>query len=351
MKRCGIVGYGRIGSGQGRDYELLPRIYFPYSLAEAIDLSHEGFLSGVSDVSAAALNQVPAGVQKFTSHEEMLNMVRLDFLAVTTRAPDRFAIFEFGVKKGIKLFHLEKPLCSSFVELDKLRLACADGAINFTYGTLRRHLRPYRLVKELIDSAKFGKIKKITVNYGAANLFWTHPHSIDLILFYIGEHREFRIDDVVGGAVNSRSFENREEIVTDPEIDLVVLSFDDDRSAEITNIPAQSISIQCGSYEFRINKDGREVVLLDTLGSESVIWSEVELKSTEGFKLVLDGLLSPNTSMETFHGKRAMLDAIEGQEILFKICLTLFLKQKPKSFSIDQNRCYFKAMDVSGLFA
>jgi predicted dehydrogenase len=351
MKRCGIVGFGRIGSGIGRDYEVLPRIYFPYSLAEAIDVSREGGLSCVSDLSTVALNQAPVGVKKFNSYVEMLNIVPLDFLAVTTRAPDRWAIFELGVKKGIKLFHLEKPLCSSFIELDNIMVACSKEEVNFTYGALRRYLQPYRLVKSLIDSAEFGKMNTITVNYGSGNLFWTHPHSIDLILYYVGEHRNFRVEEVVGEVINSTVVGERVELITDPLIKSVVLSFDDNVIGEITNTPGQSIFVKCDNHEFRINDDGKEVVLIDRFGNESVIWSEAELESIEGFKLVLDELFTSNTTRENHRVRTGMLDAFEGQEILFKICLNLFLKQNPESFSLDQDKYYFQAMNSEGLFA
>ena len=351
MKNCGIVGYGRIGSGKGRDYTLLPRIYYPYSIREAIEVSGEGVLSGVSDTSSLALEEVPQGVPKFDSYHEMLEKIPLDFLAVTTRAKERYSVFESGIRNGIKLFHLEKPLCTSFVQLENLTNMCRQESVQFSYGALRRHLYPYKLVKSLIDSKRYGDLKNVTINYGSTNLFWTHPHSIDLILFYVGKYKKYKIQQVMGGSLQSKIVGGMREIISDPILDSVVISFDDKQIAEITDGPAQNISLECQNYVFRINQDGREVTIQKLSENEEVIWKESELESTEGFNVVLQKLLKSNVTDSEGDIYDAMVDSFRGQELLFEICLKLYLQQTPIKRQIDRNQFSFRGMNYDGFFA
>ena len=66
--------------------------------------------------------------------------------------------------------------------MQELRELTIKKNIILTYGTLRRYFDVYIKAKKLVDSGKYGKLIQIDINFGHNQLFWSHPHSVDIIL-------------------------------------------------------------------------------------------------------------------------------------------------------------------------
>ena len=349
MINAAIVGYGRMGSGYGRDYKLLPKIWNPYSLREAIELTPNMKLRAICDLHTDLMIELPADIERFTSYKLMIEKTKPDFLAVTTRTQDRAAIAVWALENGIKLMHLEKPLCSSKMEVHKLQKLFSKYEAKFTYGTIRRYLTPYRFVKYLVQSGEFGNISKISINYGREWLFWTHPHSIDLILFFIGEYKEMTILEIIGDIPEIEVVGEEIIVVTDPILNSARMVFDEKIFAEITSDSTSTISVICGDTEFHIVEDGRKVLQIDEEGNEKIIWDEKAESVPAGYASVLRELSNSSSNLEYTHLKTAMEDAFKGQIVLFDMCLKLATHRLKGIEHTEEIRFLGKARN--GLFA
>lgn len=324
MINAAIVGYGRMGSGIGRDYGLLPKIWNPYSLKEAIELAPHMELRGVCDLNINAMINLPTEIKRFTSFKLMMEVVKPDFVAVTTRTQERSAIALSALESGIKMMHLEKPLCSSKRELSFLKSQFLKFDAKFSYGTIRRYLQPYKLVKKLISSGEFGELKRIVINYGRGELFWTHPHSIDLMLYFIGDYREMKIINISGETPLIEQEGDQINVITDPILNSARLIFDGRYLAEINSEPTSTASIFCGNHQFHIVEDGTKVFQIDEHGNEHLIWDEQLVIRPEGYSRVLEVFKIENSKWKTDNNlNQSMEDAFRGQDILFDMCIRL----------------------------
>jgi scyllo-inositol 2-dehydrogenase (NAD+) len=344
-----IVGYGRIASGLDRDYKLLPKIWNPYSLSEAIRLEPSMELSAVCDLNSNAMVSLPGSVKKFTSYKSMIEMAQPKFLAVTMRTQGRASVANFALENGVKFMHLEKPLCNSKKEIHELKSNFAKHNARFTYGAIRRYLPPFRLIKNLLESGHFGSLRKITVDYGHENLFWTHPHSIDVILFFVGEYRELEILEIDGEIPEVDISSHRTTVITDPVINAANLRFDNKILVEITNLSKSSISLYCGETQFQVMEDGRRAIQINPNGFVEVIWDESFETQPLGYASVLKEMSLVIAGNEVKDLSIAMEDTFKGQSILFDMCLAL-LDLKPASIG-DVTEIEFLGKAKNGFFA
>jgi scyllo-inositol 2-dehydrogenase (NAD+) len=319
-----IIGYGRMGSGSGRDYGSLPKIWNPYSLREAIELAPNMKLKGVCDLNTSAMINLPSEVERFTSYQLMIEIVKPDFVAITTRTQERSAITLWALENGIKMMHLEKPLCSSKIEASYLKSQFSKFEAKFSYGTIRRYLQPYKLVKNLILSGEFGDLKKVVINYGRGELFWTHPHSIDLMLYFIGNYEQMEITDISGETPIVERIGSQINVITDPILNSARLIFDDRFIAEITSEPTSTVSILFSQNQFHIVEDGRKVIQIDEHGNAHLLWDEKLVNLPAGYSNVLREFNIENLEPKTGDSiGQAMEDAFKGQGILFDMCIKL----------------------------
>lgn len=349
MIRAGIIGYGRMGSGTNRDYKLLPKIYFPYSVKEAIQLSTNMVLRAACDTNGKLVENLPEDVEHFTSYEAMLTSVPLDFVAITTRTSVRCEITDFALKRGIKLLHLEKPLCNSIIQLQDLRRKILRNNAKFTYGALRRYLMPYKIAKKLSMHADFGDITRIVVSYGPTNLFWSHPHSIDLFLYYLGDFNDVQILEVIGETPKTKIVGNSLMVVDDPVISSAKLIFNTKVLAEINSNLGNCLRIISNNNEIVIFEDGKRVVLKNSKGLETLVWSEALDEAIAGFYEVLKTFDKGLIEDEVAGLEKSMEDAFIGQQLLFEICSELIQDKVRKRFSMNQT--IFLGKSSSGQYA
>ena len=350
MINAAIVGYGRMGSGSRRDYALLPKIWNPYSLREAIDLAPNMKLTSVCDLNLNAMLDLPSEIKRFTTFQLMLESTKPDFVAITTRTQERSEIALSALNSGVKMLHLEKPLCSSKLEIIDLKRQFSKFEAKFSYGAIRRYLHPYKIVKDLVKSGEFGDLEKVVINYGRAELFWTHPHSIDLALYFIGNYSEMKIIGIDGQKPVTEIQGKGISFVTDPIINSAKLIFDERFLAEITSEASNSVSIFCSAGQFHIVEDGRRVIQTDKNGNHHLVWDEQQISLPAGYSKVLDVFNMENLESErTDDLRQAMEDAYKGQDILFDMCiklagLHLSQQQLPEEFR-------FQAISSRGLRA
>lgn len=335
MKYGAIVGFGRLASGAGRNQNVFPKIWQPHSIMGGIDSLPNATLRAVCDPNLELMNQLDEGISKYADYKDLLEREDLDFLAIATRAPMRLKIATDAINAGCKRLHLEKPLCNDSKTLETFQSLLDHSETIFTYGALRRLLEPYSLIKGLIESKKFGLLSEIRFNYGVSGLFWSHTHTIDLILFFIESNAT--VQEITGKSspITFKSANNLLLIESDPTISELTISFSNNQIARITSSPEMSIELYFDKGLLKICDDGRLVVFIPLLGDsefKGTLWQEDEFKGIGGFAAPINLLITSRigTFERSSDINRNMKDAVLGQEILFNIAKKLFLDQNPR---------------------
>jgi len=150
-----------------------------------------------------------------TDYETIIRRIRPDVVSIATRTDIRNEIMAFAIKLGVKGIHGEKPFAQSIKEAKKMIGLFKKHHIQFTFGTYRRYHGIYRAAKKMLQSGEIGNIVQINVEHGRSTLMWTHPHSIDLCL-YFSDCEE--IATVQGNCIISKFDKANNTIIDDPVV-------------------------------------------------------------------------------------------------------------------------------------
>lgn len=188
--RVALVGCGRIGAHTPPHVRAAcPPGWLPLNHAEAITTTPGLELVAVCDSDAArseATAKEFGAARWFTDYRQLIEEVRPDLLSIATRTDGRCDIIEFAAAHSVRGIHAEKPLGRSRAECQRALQACAAHSVKLSYGTTRRYMDAYREAKRLFTEGSFGALQQITLEFGPSALLWTHPHSVDLAVFFSG---------------------------------------------------------------------------------------------------------------------------------------------------------------------
>lgn len=186
--KTALIGCGRIGSYTRPELKTrLPVGWLPLSHADAIAVVPELNLCALADSDAEALEsaQKRLGVDSLYENPfELLEKEQPVVLSIATRTQGRCDLIKAAIKNGVKAIHAEKPLARTLAETRETLAMLGDNNVYFTYGTTRRYMPIFQKAKEMVDEGMIGKLRQIQIAFGAGPLFWLHPHSIDLMLFF-----------------------------------------------------------------------------------------------------------------------------------------------------------------------
>lgn len=258
-----VIGLGRMGaftSKKVKDYA--PSCWFPLSHLEALKMIDEVNLVAVCDKSNELLKQVKQiyePTSTFNDFNDMLEKTTIDLACVATRTPIRTKIITSCIRHGVKALHVEKPLCNSLDELVMLEATIKESGTILTYGAIRRHFEVYKMAKKMIDSGDYGELQQIEVAFGHSQLFWSHPHSVDLILFFAG-HREFKSAQARLTELEFYYKDGSLVIESDPYVDNATLNFSNGLTAIITKNQGMDLVLSCSKGKIVVSGDGERIM-------------------------------------------------------------------------------------------
>ena len=260
--RSAVIGCGRMGAFTSQTVKKYsPNCWFPLSHIEALIRCPETLLESICDIDKDLLDKSSSkyGVENiFFDYQIMLEKIKPELLCVATRTIERTAIIRDAINKGVKAIHLEKPICNSIKQLNELNKVVKENNIALTYGTIRRYFNIYNQAKEIADSGEVGTLQEIEINFGSAQLFWTHPHSVDTILFFAGsrniEQVEANLDNVVFG-------EKDDFVSSDPTVISAKIFFDDGCIGKITTRPGMDVTLYCSKGVIVVEGDGKRLIV------------------------------------------------------------------------------------------
>jgi scyllo-inositol 2-dehydrogenase (NAD+) len=264
MIPAAVIGCGRMGAFTSESVHVWsPDYWLPLSHADAFELHPEIDLCGFSDVAPGALERACSayGVRIGTnSLEALLEQAQPMLLGVATRTIGRSDIIETAAKAGVRAIHAEKPLCNTLAELDRLEALLARPDFFITLGTVRRYIDVFNVAAGLAKSGVYGPLVEVRVSFGAASLYWSHPHTVDLIL-HMAAGRE--IVGVQARLSNFESGSHQRQIQSDPVIDYATILFDDGVIGHIGRASGFQTELACKRGTITVLSDGPDIELLE----------------------------------------------------------------------------------------
>ena len=78
---------------------------------------------------------------------------------------------------------IASPIPTSAAAIVIIKIVKTNNVI-LCYGVNRMYHQTYRKAKKIIQSGLIGELQQITIEHGHSNLYWSHPHSVDLMLYF-----------------------------------------------------------------------------------------------------------------------------------------------------------------------
>jgi scyllo-inositol 2-dehydrogenase (NAD+) len=268
--RAAVIGCGRIGgepslrlSGQ------LPPGWLPVSHIEAVleikDFTKIALCDSNPDVLAKRGTQY--GITNlYTDHRELLADFKPDILTIATRTPQKAAIIEALADSSVRGVYIEKPFANSIARCEHLLARLAKSKLVIGYGVTRRYHAMYRTAQRFLSDGDIGQLTSITIETpGPSQLMWTHPHSMDLILFFAGSSACCSVN----AELNRETLPALQDLTidSDPCLESASFDFQNGVSASIRRGPSSNVDIVGTTGRIRVEANGASVVVSPSKGS------------------------------------------------------------------------------------
>lgn len=260
-----VIGCGRMGAFTSAGVRRhAPACWLPLAHAEAIQslpgLQLQALADPQPETLARALQHYGVA-QGFADGAALLQAVRPTLVGIATRTIGREALIAQAVDCGARALHVEKPLCNSLAELAALETLFGRDDLFVTYGAIRRHLQPYLQARALVESGALGRLLEVQVNLGPGALYWTHPHSLDLLLFAARGRRVLSATARLSGVERDGA-----TVQSDPRVESASLLFDDGVEGRITRTPGCDLVFACEQGQVTVENDGQALLLRQAHG-------------------------------------------------------------------------------------
>jgi predicted dehydrogenase len=196
--KAAVIGCGRMGAKKSDRLEgIVPSGWLPISHSENFYDLNNVELVALSDNDEHTLKE--AGNEynvksMYHNYADMLKECKLDLISIATRTPEKASIIKEAISSGVKGIYVEKPLANNLAITSELLSLAEKNDCKFSYGVNRRFHSTYRKAKSLLESGAIGRLKEVNIGFGESPLLWTHPHSMDLLVFYAGKPVRARAD-------------------------------------------------------------------------------------------------------------------------------------------------------------
>ena len=128
-------------------------------------LSELGYLRGVVDLDKEELKTILSLHKDVITHESLDDALNQDYdgFTVATPAETHYEIAKKIIKKGKHLL-VEKPLSLKLSDAKELVRLAEDAKVNLMVGHLLLFHPAIRMIKEVLDSGKIGKLQYLYSN-------------------------------------------------------------------------------------------------------------------------------------------------------------------------------------------
>jgi len=168
-----------------------PAITLPYSIAASCQVLDPLELVAGADLLPEKRQAFGEkwGVQAlYEDYLEMIAQEEPDLVAICTRGELHAEMTIKTAEAGVPMIYCEKAMACSMAEADAVLEACQRNHVAFNTGVLRRFDSRYHQARRLIEQGEIGE-PKAAVHYAASSLLHGHIHSLDTLMFLLGDPR------------------------------------------------------------------------------------------------------------------------------------------------------------------
>jgi predicted dehydrogenase len=305
--KAAVVGCGRMGAFTSESVKkFAPKCWFPLAHIEAICAHTKLKLVAIGD---ANINALVAASKKYLVSDcyqdakELFAKHNIDILSIATRTINRAELMLEAINYGVKAMHVEKPLCNSMKELKACEDKFQSKNLFLTLGAIRRYMNPYQIALKIAHSGKYGQLNKIQINMGCGGLYWTHPHSVDLILFAADGRKVLSVGANLTNVVRGDS---EFKIKSDPVINEAQINFEGGLKGVITNQGGCDFILSCENAQIIVEADGHSLYVYGE-NSKSPYYERQNIPTHNSNS---GGTLSPIAHL---------VECIDGNEVAIKL--------------------------------
>lgn len=191
MLKAAVIGCGRMGAEPSlRLNGKMPAGWSPISHIESFRQVQDVELVALAETNSDRLKWVGDHYQineRYENYRDLFKDISPEIIGVATRTPEKFSILKDASKYGVRGVYIEKPLANSLQMAKNMIDEAKNAKIAISYGVNRRYHALYRQARELIRSGEIGEMLEVVIEFGESQLLWTHPHSVDLMIFLSGQ--------------------------------------------------------------------------------------------------------------------------------------------------------------------
>ncbi len=257
--KAAVIGMGRMGAEPSERLEgKAPHGWLPISHVESILAIPSLELVGLCDNDTTRLTKLSKLYNvsnTYTDYTKLIDELKPQFLSIATRTKGRTDIIKYACENGVKILYFEKPICNSIAEGRQALAVASERNVVVGYGVNRRYHTAYRKAREILRSGELGKIEHICVEHNSTNLLWAHPHSVDIILFFI---ESCELEYVQGNCTYIDDYKpsNYMLIDNDPIVNHAFFKFKNGITASISPTRGLNTRITCEKGILTVYSDG-----------------------------------------------------------------------------------------------
>lgn len=206
MYRYGIIGFGGLGKKHLCNLYEIEKMRGDFKLAAICGTTLEEAKKGVKiNLGSVNVSSVDfSSCNFYQDYKEMLDNENLDFIlsVLPTFLHEEVALY--ALKSGVHLFS-EKPMALTLEGCKKMIEASKQNNAKLMIGHCLRFHSGFRIIKEFIDTKKYGNVRYASFERYSQTPLWTfnnwildvdksggsvidfHIHDVDLINWYFGK--------------------------------------------------------------------------------------------------------------------------------------------------------------------
>lgn len=274
-----VIGCGRIGAHPSeRLVGTVPAGWLP--------VSHiENWLMTLPRGNIAICDTDNEAVERWSSYYDIKNVFldysraissfQPDIISIATRTPEKSRIIISALKAGVtRGIYVEKPLASSLATTVDICERVTAAKCHLFYGANRRYHSCYTYAKEIIDNGTIGKLEQIIVEHGPSKLMWTHPHTADLIDFYLNGAPFYSVNSYC--RTDSFNYIGNHTIDSDPIVEFARIEFEGNVQAIITSGRGHNVMLHGEKGIIRINSNGESLTLYTSAEADKYYFRNVQ---------------------------------------------------------------------------
>ncbi|MEL7216969.1 MAG: Gfo/Idh/MocA family oxidoreductase, partial [Pseudomonadota bacterium] len=194
--------------------------------------------------------------RSYTDHAALLADGAPDLVGIATRTIGRADMIADCIAAGTRALHVEKPVCSSVAELEQLETLLARDDVFMTLGAVRRHFAIYKEAVSKAQSGLYGDLLEASAEFGARTLYWSHPHTVDLILLAAAGAKVEAVQARLGAVEKDGP-----RIINDPVVLGATIWFEGGFAGHITRMPGTDFRMACQTAQIAVTSNGHSLWL------------------------------------------------------------------------------------------